>query len=770
MLAASKDEPTPMAAPQPELSLDELDELLSGLTPEIPGYRVLRRIGRGGMSYVYLAVQESLNRQVAIKLIAPDALKDEVGKLRFEKEARTIAKLVHPCIVGIHEIGRTEHGLLYYVLPYLPRGHLRQRDLRNDEDAIVQVLRSLLSALDYAHAHGVVHRDVKAENVLFDGTDRPVLADFGIAVSRFDSSRVTSRGQAVGSSGYMAPEQARGERVDGRADLYSIGVLTYQMLTGDLPFRDRDPLALALKHAQDPIPRLPSSKAHWQPFIDHAMAKCAEDRFPDARAMLAALDMVAAMPALTQTTGQHAVTLRLPSLPSLAKLLGRTDADQAAGTSRRPLVLGAVLVAAALGTLAYALWPAGTATPTPAAETHPGDAAQAPAAVVFDAVLEDPADAAGTPADVEPVAAVLPPGLHELAAARRQIARARLTRPDGDNAHASLLAAHAILPHAPETAALGNRWLEAITPHLGEALDAGRDDQARQLHERAAQLADTLGLREGAGWRGLEAALLPHLSARLQRALDAGDLAALRQAKAFATGLGIAGSALEPLWSRPIVTARPGDSLRSGQTRMQLIRLPAAAQAGLAALPHEVTRDQYAAFAAATAREPARCRVRTGVTVRARTWDRPGFTQAGDHPVVCVTLDDALAYAAWLGARDGQAYRLPSAAEWQVIAGPAPAGDACSAGRVACGGIEGTAAAASGPVGPLGLRGLHGNTREWLADCPGNDCSRRLSASAGWRDAPPQAGARLPLDITRAFDDVGFRLVRDVRPAEVESR
>ena len=144
MLAASKDEPTPMAAPQPELSLDELDELLSGLTPEIPGYRVLRRIGRGGMSYVYLAVQESLNRQVAIKLIAPDALKDEVGKLRFEKEARTIAKLVHPCIVGIHEIGRTEHGLLYYVLPYLPRGHLRQRDLRNDEDAIDN-LEALLS-------------------------------------------------------------------------------------------------------------------------------------------------------------------------------------------------------------------------------------------------------------------------------------------------------------------------------------------------------------------------------------------------------------------------------------------------------------------------------------------------------------------------------------------------------------------------------------------------------------------------------------------------
>ncbi|MAL03504.1 MAG: hypothetical protein CL625_04385 [Arenimonas sp.] len=276
-----------------ELSPDELTALLSSYMPEIPGYRVLRRIGKGGMSQVYLGVQESLDRQVAIKVMSPAALTDEISKQRFEHEARTIAKLEHPCIVGIHEVGRTRQGLLYYVLPYLAKGHLGQRDFTQDEDRALEVLRSLLSALEYAHARGIVHRDVKAENVLFDNADRPLLTDFGIALSKRDSTRITTAGLAVGSGGYMAPEQARGEVVDGRADLYSVGVLAYELLTGHLPFQAADPLALALMHAQDPVPRLPAEKRHWQPFIDRAMAKSPDNRYRNAQQMLGALNQIA---------------------------------------------------------------------------------------------------------------------------------------------------------------------------------------------------------------------------------------------------------------------------------------------------------------------------------------------------------------------------------------------------------------------------------------------------------------------------------------------
>jgi serine/threonine-protein kinase PpkA len=179
-------------------------------------------------------------------------------------------------------------------LPYLARGDLSQRDYRDSELRTIELLRSLLDALGYAHARGIVHRDVKPENVLFNNADRAQLTDFGIALSRRASNaRITGAGLALGSGGYMSPEQARGEPVDGRADLYSVGVLAYEMLTGELPFQSEDGLALALMHAQDPVPALPPERAHWQSFIDTAMAKSPERRFRNAQAMTRALDPLA---------------------------------------------------------------------------------------------------------------------------------------------------------------------------------------------------------------------------------------------------------------------------------------------------------------------------------------------------------------------------------------------------------------------------------------------------------------------------------------------
>jgi serine/threonine protein kinase len=264
----------------------------AALFPDIPGYRFQKRLGQGGMATVYMALQESLDRPVGIKVMEREALTDETSKSRFEHEARTIARLAHPSIVSIHEVGRTADGRMYYSMSYLPNGDLAQRDLRKDEPHIVEVLRALLSALDYAHERGIVHRDVKRENVLFDTLNHPQLTDFGIALSTTETTRITTAGFAVGSSGYMAPEQARGDVVDGRADLYSVGVLAYELLTGELPFRASDPLALALMHQQSPVPRLPPERHHWQAFIDRAMAKSPSQRFDDARQMQQELDRI----------------------------------------------------------------------------------------------------------------------------------------------------------------------------------------------------------------------------------------------------------------------------------------------------------------------------------------------------------------------------------------------------------------------------------------------------------------------------------------------
>lgn len=753
-----------MALPNQDLTPAELDELLSAVLPDIPGYRVLRLLGRGGMSYVYLGIQEPLDRQVAIKVVSPLAQEDEVGMQRFEKEARIIAKLQHPGIVAIHSVGRTEMGLLYYVMPYLSRGHLGKRDLRNDEVRIISVLRALLGALDYAHAQGVVHRDVKPANVLFDHNDRPLLTDFGIAISKRDRSRMTGHGNAVGSWAYMSPEQARGEQVDGQADLYSVGVLTYEMLCGQLPFQDDDSMALALKHALDPVPRLPAHKAHWQELIDRAMAKLPAQRYANARDMLAALDRIALEP-------RHAAQ---PASPAPAAMWLKLR--QRAATWWRP---GTAAVAAAL-LLAFVLtlifWPQ---KPPPASRATPGPAVLAAGPLPTPAPTMAPQAREPATVEVDPVTTpeagvddlvqtpvVLPPGEALLLAAHEQIRRHRLTQPPGDSALNSLLEAHRHLGKDARLTAAGERWLATARPYVAAALERDEDDTVRALLDGADQLAQALSLDGSAARRELQNTLVAPVQRQLRQALAHQDLTALRAAKHRAGQLGIPPARLEPEYSRPVITAKIGDSLPSGATRMILVRMPTDAQPGLAALPTAVTQHDYAVFAAASARTASNCRNRNAlVPLKNRSWKDPGFSQTGTHPVVCVTLADARAYASWLSQRDGVTYRLPDAAEWRVATG-APAQSACGLGGVVCQG-GGTAPVTQGSRHSNGVYSMLGTIREWSSGC--SDCRDHPTLGIGWRDG---SSTRKDAEVNpaRSYDDVGFRLVRDVARETIEQR
>ena len=257
--------------------------------PQIEGYAVEAQLGAGGMSTVYRGRQLALDRPVAIKLLrayGPDA---EELRRRFEQEAKLIAALDHPQIVAIYEVTHTAAGEACYVMPLFAHGDLASRPRPMAEDEIRRVLSQVLEALGHAHAHGVVHRDVKPENVLFDARGKALLADFGVAITTSRQTRLTQAGRTVGSSHTMSPEQARGEVVDGRSDLYSVGCMAYELLVGTPPFDGPDFLSIALKHQQDPVPRLPSGQAHWQAFFDRALAKRPEYRFPDATAMITAL-------------------------------------------------------------------------------------------------------------------------------------------------------------------------------------------------------------------------------------------------------------------------------------------------------------------------------------------------------------------------------------------------------------------------------------------------------------------------------------------------
>ena len=659
--------------------------------PHIRGYRLLRVIGHGGMSTVYLAEQESLGRKVAVKVMLPEALADEVSRRRFENEARTIARLDHPNIVGIHEVGRTTESLPYYAMPYLARGHLGLRiahqegHTTRDQARVIATLRALLGALDYAHVRGVVHRDVKAENVLFDEAERPLLADFGIALRKGINPRVTMAGLAVGSTAYMPPEQARGEDVDSRADLYSIGVLAWEMLTGDLPFLAADALSMAVMHAQDPIPRLPMELRHWQRFIDKAMAKNRANRFRSAQQMLEALDRI--------ERGGF----------STDALLGTGAALwQRARALPKGAWIGAGLVAAAL--IGFGLREPG-AGDTGFFRVSGSQEAEAPASA-----FDDPIESMLRPPPESPAQ-------RWINATEQQLAARALTAPKGGNAYDSVLAAWHADPAHERMGTVVPAVITALGDEMAQRLRKSEDQRARDYLDRATTLArQTRPLGESA-LDALHGAAAKALGARLasdEKNLDRKDaLAAAALASEFTADKALA----QALHDRADKIARPGQAVagdRAGLTVMQGENGP------FAAMRREVTRGEFARFASATGRAAALCRERLSLLriVKPRSWREPGFAQGDGQSVVCVSWTDANAYAQWLGRTTGQSYRLPNAAEARVIEG-----SGASSGRA---------------------------VSEWLQE-------RRI-AGASWRG---QSSAR-SLDPNRGYDDVGFRLVRDL--------
>lgn len=257
--------------------------------PLVPGYELQSELGRGGMAVVYSAIETNLGRKVAIKVVTNKNGDLEGHIERLENEARGLAALHHPHIVDLYRFGRTADGALYYVMPLLSGGSLEDWSKPVPEDRVIALLENLLDALGHAHALDIIHRDIKPANILFDQHGRPLLADFGAALMRRRTTRLTSHGGAIGSSGYMSPEQARGQDVDARSDLYSTALLAFELLTGRRPFEGADDLSIAIAQTEQPVPKLPDTLRHWQSFFDRALAVNPEQRFSDAHAMRLAI-------------------------------------------------------------------------------------------------------------------------------------------------------------------------------------------------------------------------------------------------------------------------------------------------------------------------------------------------------------------------------------------------------------------------------------------------------------------------------------------------
>ena len=256
---------------------------------EIRGYRLLRQLGRGGMATVYLAMQESVDREVALKVMSPALLADPNFGERFLREAKIVAKLHHRHVVGIHDVGRSgDHH--YIAMEYLGGGPVLHKDGNPRPVAFaLRVIREIATALDYAHKKGFVHRDVKPDNILLRDDGSSALTDFGIARALDPAARMTQTGAVVGTPHYMSPEQARGRSIDGRSDLYSLGIVLYEMLVGRVPYEAEDSLAVGIMHISQPVPELPDALGHLQPLISRMLAKQPEERWQDGAALAAVI-------------------------------------------------------------------------------------------------------------------------------------------------------------------------------------------------------------------------------------------------------------------------------------------------------------------------------------------------------------------------------------------------------------------------------------------------------------------------------------------------
>ena len=825
------------------------------------------------MARVYLAIQSSLERRVALKVMAPALAADASFSKRFLREARTIASLTHPHIVAVYEVGVTTDHLHYFSMQFLPGGDFAQRMRKGVEQTeVIRVLCGIAKALGFAHEQGVVHRDVTPGNIMFDGADTPLLTDFGIARALSGSTRITSTGVSIGTSNYMSPEQARGGEVDARSDLYSLGVLVFEALTGRPPYQGPDGFAVAYAHVFEPIPRLPAALQHWQAFIDQALAKDPKDRFASADELIVGLQAVQIPRGSTelQVVGASGDAVPAPArtttamIENLARHVGPvTSGSKSGGPVWQRYALVAVLVGG-LGAVGYGLLQRPSApsrlmsatsvdpAPEPQAaspsSTLPATSlAPAPNPLSSTSAADDPVDVSGDatailaadggefapPSDLSlPDASAYGPGLPEervaalLEFADSLLPMQRLQLPP--EANATLLFGR-VLELEPDNDAAKMGLVKVVDAYLQLArqdLDAGRVAEGKDRLERARQVAATPGLdaaelnaridqewsQRVAGlkrsaedalraWRGAEAEALISQALTLVPN-DAELLKWLREAKV----IGKPGYRFRDAEQSPeMVIVGSGTTLLGAARRGGDVRITIATP--FAAARREVSVAEFTRFMTATRHTVTRegCRDQGGgffSNSKDRTWRDPGFSQSGDHPVVCIGYDDAQAFVRWLAQITGQPYRLLSEAEWQYL-GRQVKVKACATGNRADLSFKkeegGSGAqtcddgfAATAPVGRFeassgGLYDIEGNVAEWVADC-GNDshvgrrqdqrartdgkCDEHMIIGSTWnseRDDPAVIDRRSEKD-NWLSNTVGFRVARDLAPASEGSR
>jgi len=357
---------TPVGAIKEQQELTEIEMVRKELEKE---YEVLDELGRGGMAIVFKAKETELDREVAIKVLPFSLAFDKEFVERFQREARTSAKLEHPNIIPIYRVGKSGR-VIYFVMKFL-RGKplssvLAARGAGLPPAEIRRVLADVCRALAYAHKSGIVHRDIKPDNIMFDEHGHAVVTDFGIAKAA-SGGKLTGTGMSIGTPHYMSPEQAKAQALDGRSDIYSLGVVAYQCLTGAVPFDGEDSFSIGYKHIMEELPTPPlenPEKRQLFEIIRKMMAKLPEQRFQNAEELIGVLesgrsvsfstDATMALPSMSGARLSSAATTPLPRVTGTQRpgsggggappaLAGERKRSVAAGLVLWLLIVGGVL-------------------------------------------------------------------------------------------------------------------------------------------------------------------------------------------------------------------------------------------------------------------------------------------------------------------------------------------------------------------------------------------------------------------------------------------
>jgi len=461
---------------------------------KIPGYEMLRPIAEGGMASVYLAVQQSLGRYVAIKLLKRFDNPDQAR--RFQNEGRIIASLNHRNIITIHDIGVCEDRH-YISMEYLEGGDLEGRiQAGMNTEAALDLLEVMGSCLEFLHSKAIIHRDMKPANILFHKDGTPILTDFGVARQLETDMRLTMEGSAVGSPHYLSPEQAECKPLDGRTDIYSLGIIFHEMLTGEKPFQGSSHIETILAHLTEPVPTLPPGLKRYQALLNRMIAKHPDERFPTAGEMLVYIRRLRQCgPGACAATGGFTGPgeLLAPGVPARAwqalQLLARTSRfiirkimEFAPGNTRHRWVAAGASVAliAISGLLVYQpSMPTEQLLNDEVAAEHAVDSL--PREEDMEAVAKQ---ATGYTFTRQASDAPAPPREELLLLARQALDEYRLTTPAGDNAYYYY---HTVLKDDPddEAALAGVKMIASIYENLAEQeIDRFHYHKARTYIER----------------------------------------------------------------------------------------------------------------------------------------------------------------------------------------------------------------------------------------------------------------------------------------------